>query len=479
MILAAASSVGNAIINSYIEYAEKNKHIEEQINLRPLNNVFENTIVDYKDSVTFDLEIWKTGLLKDAVDVHLYINNELITEKQTVTNEVINIDLTNHLPVPATDAIKVVSVDIVAEDINGHTDTYSFEMYVANIDNYINVFQTFSGDPDNVNSNKPYQLNYTLDYLSIDVSYLKGYKLPKVIQVKDILYEAIFPNGLYLNPETNREFNIESLTDGATKVTRSFGTIEYRLTDDYVYVPIIETESFSLTVIPNKGGNLLIDDVRMITKGIGNDYDEQNFAPIELLVERFRFETPQVPYLLFKQDQIKFPEYVIAGNPEGFTVRFSSSDESVATVNDQGVITAVHSGIAVITAELFDENDISTGETLTITIRVSEELSVESGFTNAFDITIEDQIYMRLFNRTYDLEDFVIIRPESHVYGVSMTFYLDGVELNGSTYQFSLEKQFYDIEVKIRQLNHNGEVIKEVVDTAKIVVFEENPDDRH
>lgn len=476
--------IGNAIVNSYIEYAGRDRVIEERLVVRP-TNPYEQVIVDYKDPIRFEVEIWKNRSKDEDVTVELLINDENVMTRQAATNETLTFDLTGRLPTPQINAVQAINVKVIAKDKQGRSDTYSFELFVANVDEYLRLNQTVDLEDNIAKNGIPFAIDYSLEILSIDVHHLMGRDLPKTIYVNDLIYEAVLPNGVYVDPNKNKDFTIEKLADGTTKVMRSLGMQAFTLTSDYVYVPNKALHSNVITIVPRDSGLVVIDDVKITIHGIGNDVNVQTYDPLILHVDRFYFVEPVVPnYILFPGQTLYFPEYSITG--EGFTVVFSSNDENVATVDGEGQITAVAPGQTNIVATLYDAYGLPTEYQLQLSVIVSNYLSDQSGFTDAYDIEYEGETYFRLIaKRKYVLDDLVIIRPEQHVYGIEMAFYLTkGDELiNGEAlpheWTFDQEHTGDVLWVVIRQVNHEGEVIREVVDKVKLFISTDHPDDRH
>ena len=137
---------------------------------------------------------------------------------------------------------------------------------------------------------------------------------------------------------------------------------------------------------------------------------------------------------------------VIPANATNANVDWSSDDETVATVNDTGEVTAVGEGTATITASSNDDSDVSATADVTVSI-------AQSAFNDITDFSITDQTGQSIIDET------------AHTVTLEVPF---GTELNTVPATFAISPD--------ATVNPPGDSQQDFSDTVEYTVTAENGD---
>ena len=190
---------------------------------------------------------------------------------------------------------------------------------------------------------------------------LAGGKSPELLVAKKTgsFTAQIALNGatgeMTLRYKTNKSLTISSSTKGVTigEDTKSGNTIEAKIT-----VPA-GTETLTLTFTNTTSSNARLDDI-LLYQGVAK-------KPAGL-----SWGTAARTATIGSADNL-FPTLA---NENKLTVKYSSSDEKVATINEKGEVTLVAAGVTEITAE-FAGNDEFEAQSVTYTLTVKAASTVD------------------------------------------------------------------------------------------------------
>lgn len=190
---------------------------------------------------------------------------------------------------------------------------------------------------------------------------LAGGKSPELLVAKKTgsFTAQIALNGatgeMTLRYKTNKSLTISSSTKGVTigEGTKSGNTIEAKIT-----VPA-GTETLTLTFTNTTSSNARLDDI-LLYQGVAK-------KPAGL-----SWGTASRTATIGSEDNL-FPTLT---NDNKLTVKYSSSDEKVATINEKGEVTLVAAGETNITAE-FAGNDEFEAQSVTYTLTVKAASTVD------------------------------------------------------------------------------------------------------
>lgn len=169
-----------------------------------------------------------------------------------------------------------------------------------------------------------------------------------------------------LRYKTNKSLTISSNTEGVTigEGTKSGNTVEAKIT-----VPA-GTETLTLTFANTTSQNARLDDI-LLYQGVAK-------KPAGL-----SWGTASRTVTIGSADN-QFPSLT---NENKLTVKYSSSDEKVATINEKGEVTLVAAGVTNITAEFAGNDEYETQSvTYTLTVKAASTVNITNTPETAYTV---------------------------------------------------------------------------------------------
>ena len=265
----------------------------------------------------------------------------------------------------------------------GGVDGYS---YVVE-DTYGNAIDT-SNDFGNIGGNNKKSYNVTVSYksfipqtYSITVSFVK--KLTGIVLNSDVL-------------EFNTAQKIEDYTENIY-ADLTYNKVDFNETD--VYYSEFAAKGLTLTLLNPSGVTHPISTVfgtaGTWTLKLASNEDPTIYGTVELTVSAIPVETISVTgadhaVSLAEEATLQLTAAIVPDNATTQTIAWSSSDNNIATVNNNGLVTGVAAGSVRITATAQDGSQVYGYIDLTVTAKpaVTDHDATMVAGTNASDATI-------------------------------------------------------------------------------------------
>ncbi|MCF7930610.1 MAG: Ig-like domain-containing protein [Acholeplasmataceae bacterium] len=309
-----------------------------------------------------------TNLLVDAISIEDFLGGEIVVEKNLITN------VQGAIVIDAqTEYDDETVIHVVRNDIDGATVALHINLLYGENQKSIEAYARFnsvvnysiSAVSSNVGNEIDLTCNYwgtttpdPLKFVNVDPAYYRGFYSEKADIISESVYNPILPALFEItNP-------IYELIIGDT-YTFTFDAFPLDIVDPkYKWItsdPTVLLPNTTGTVTPLKSG--------IATLTLRSSVDIRISTTITVTVittPGIEITTSNVDNNVIVGDSITLTATPFPFNIKDDVVTFTSSDPSIATIDELGVVTTLQAGNVTFTASLLDDSQVATTFTLDI-----------------------------------------------------------------------------------------------------------------
>ncbi|MDF2698532.1 MAG: bacterial Ig-like domain family protein [Haloplasmataceae bacterium] len=286
--------LANAISNLFVERNAKQAELQDYFSIN-LSEDYNNALINVTDPINFDFTILTNLTVDETYHYLVKIGSNIVIEGDLLKNVNQNVILAN-IANPNVNEVTEAYISIeITDSENRQIYDYGFKVYVANIQNYLNVTQSLNVTDtsiiDNqIGVNSLYNLKYNLNFLNLDFTNLNNNNLPQTLILNDIQFKEILPANIAVQ-NLDSSFNVVKNENNETVITKTLPNV----TLNYVngkYVPSINNNlTITIPIKVTSVGTYNINQGTVSVNGITTDVDHLTLGNVEFDVVKVLDDT--------------------------------------------------------------------------------------------------------------------------------------------------------------------------------------------